>query len=62
MSLVIMFFDNMPNIEVTDIEFTINSIVISKLKTPLVVTFKAFLLIMMFYKGYNMMMYFKKLF
>ena len=50
-------FDDLPNIEVTDIESTFNAITVLKLKIPLVITFKSSLLIMMFYQIYNKGMY-----
>ena len=55
-------FDSLPNIEVTNIELTINSITDIETKDTSGQNFKAFPLIMMFYKSYNIMMYFVEIY
>ena len=57
-------FDNLPNIEVTNIELTINSITNIETRDTSGHDFQGFPipLIIMFYKCYNKMMYFIKIF
>ena len=54
-------FHNLPNIEVANIESTLNSVTDIETRVPLIITFKASPLIMMFCRKYSKMTYFVRI-